>query len=320
MQPDLTLSVISAGSLDLLLPCLRSVFDNTHTISLEVYLVDNASAEGIAEAVQAEHEGIQILRNECRLGFSTNNNLVLGRGQGRYLMLLNDDTLVLEGALDRMVEFMDAHPQAGAVGGFLLNADGSFQPAYGYFPHPVLEAWWPATNWSHWFVGNRDRPFEVDTVCGAALLVRRQVIAEVGVLDTAFDPIYSEEVDWCFRIKGAGWKIYALPQARIVHYGSQTMNQVVPRKYELLLAHKMRFFHKHAGERAASIYGLALRLSTAFKLAWWSAASLLPFKRQARIERRQLHRHLMKQIPFLAPALSAAPEPKSDRPQDSPRS
>ena len=122
-------SVISADNLALLLPCLRSVFENTYRVHLEVYLVDNASTDGTAAAIEAKFPQVKVLRNEDRLGFSTNNNMVLRRGQGRYLMLLNDDTLVLDGALDRMVEFMDAHPQVGAVGSHLENADGSLQLA-----------------------------------------------------------------------------------------------------------------------------------------------------------------------------------------------
>lgn len=298
MPPDLTVSLISADNLDLLLPCLRSVFENTHQVSLEVYLVDNASTDGTAAAVEAEFPGVKVLRNEARLGFSTNNNMVLCQGQGRYLMLLNDDTLVLDGALDRPVQFMDAHPEAGAAGAFLLNLDGSFQPAFARFPRPVLEGLWPVGAWSHRLVKGRDHPVEVDSVCGAAMLVRREAMEQVGLLDTAFDPIYSEEVDWCYRVKRAGWKIYALPQSQIIHYGSQTMNRIVPRKYELLLSHKMLFFRKHWGASAASQYRVALALATAGKLLWWTLASLASNNSDYR-DRKELHWHLLKFIPGL---------------------
>ena len=103
MRPDLTLSIISSDNLDLLLPCLRSVFENTHHITLEVYVVDNASADDGAAAVKAAFPRVQVVCNEVRQGFSTNNNIALRQGQGRYLMLLNDDTRVLNGALDCLV-------------------------------------------------------------------------------------------------------------------------------------------------------------------------------------------------------------------------
>jgi N-acetylglucosaminyl-diphospho-decaprenol L-rhamnosyltransferase len=296
MQPDVTISIISANNLGLLLPCLHSVFDNKHSITLEVYLVDNASMDGSASAVAATFPQVRVIRNQARQGFSTNNNLVLNRGLGRYLMLLNDDTLVLDDALDQIVEFMDEHPQVGAVGSFLLNADSSFQPAFSRIPHPFIEAIWPATNWSYRSSRQATEPFEVDSVCGAAMMVRRQVVEQVGGLDVAFDPIYSEEVDWCYRIKQAGWQIYALPQARIVHFGSQTMSHIVPRMYELLLSHKTLFFRKHRGPLAASVYKLTLGLSTTVKLVAWTLMTLLQQDRQASKEKMQLHWYLLKRI------------------------
>jgi hypothetical protein len=299
MRPDLTVSLISADNLDLFLPCLRSVFESTHHITLEIYVVDNASTDGTAAAVEAEFPQVKVIRNQVRQGFSTNNNKVLRQGRGRYLMLLNDDTLVLDGALDRMVEFMDAQPQVGAVGGFLLNPDGSFQPAFARFPHPIVEAFWAANNWSYRSARRDATPFEVDRVCGAAMLVRRKVIEQVGVLDIAFDPIYSEEVDWCYRIRQAGWQIYALPQARIIHYGGQTMNRVMPRKYELLLSHKLLFFRKHAGEGAANAYRIALGFSTVVRFLGWALVSTLRQGHQASRKKMQLHWYLLKRIPSL---------------------
>jgi N-acetylglucosaminyl-diphospho-decaprenol L-rhamnosyltransferase len=292
-HPDLTISLISADNLSLLLPCLRSVFENTHRITLELFLVDNAANDGTAVAVRAEFPQVKIIRNATRQGFSTNNNLVLHQGRGRYLMLLNDDTLVLDNVLDDMVAFMDAHPEAGAVGSYLLNPDRSLQAAFADFPQPVLEAIRPATNWTLSKAKQQHEPLEVDSVCGAAMLVRREVIDQVGILDTAFDPIYSEEVDWCYRIKHAGWKIYSLPSSKIIHYGSVTMNRAVPRKYELLLSHKTLFFRKHMGWPAADVYRVTLGLTTAVKVVWWTARSLAS-KQYA--ERRELHWHLLQRI------------------------
>ncbi len=292
-RPDLTISLISADNLKLLLPCLRSVFENTHRITLEVFLVDNASKDATAAVVQAEFPQVHMIRNATRQGFSTNNNLVLRQGQGRYLILLNDDTLILDSVMDDMVAFMDTHPEAGAVGSYLLNPDHSLQAAFADFPRPVLEAIRPATNWTLRKAQQQCEPFEVDSVCGAAMLVRREVIDQVGILDTAFDPIYSEEVDWCYRIKQAGWRIYSLPRSRVIHYGSVTMNRGVPRKYELLLSHKLLFFRKHMGRTAVNIYRATLGLTTAFKVVWWTCRSLVD---QRYAERRALHWYLLKRI------------------------
>jgi GT2 family glycosyltransferase len=130
-------------------------------------------------------------------------------------------------------------------------------------------------------------------VCGAAMLVRREVADQIGILDTAFDPIYSEEVDWCYRIKQAGWRIYALPQSRIIHYGSVTMNRAVPRKYELLLSHKVLFFRKHMGTLAANVYRTSLGVMTAGKVVWWSIRTVLNTRYA---ELRDLHWYLLRRI------------------------
>ena len=295
--PDLTVSLVSSDNIELLLPCLRSVFEATHHVTLEVFLVDNASSEPLAAVIEQEFPHVQVLRNEQRLGFSSNNNMVLKRGRGRYLMLLNDDTLVLDGALDTLVEFMDKTPQAGVVGSFLQNPDGSFQPAFARFPRPLREAIYPSTNWAHWGRAQATIPFEVDSVCGAALLVRREVFEQVGGLDPAFDPIYSEEVDWCYRIKSAGWRIFTVPQSQIIHYGSYTMNRVVPQKYELLLSHKFYFFRKHKGERAALVYRSVLWLTTLVKVGWWAALSLVRPRCEQCKGKTHLHVYLLKRIP-----------------------
>jgi len=299
MQPDLTVSVISADNRGLLLPCLDSLYHSTHNITLEVWLVDNASTDGTTAAVEAAFPQVKIIRNKTRRGFSTNNNLVLNQGLGRYFILLNDDTLVRDGALDQLIEFMDAHPEVGAVSGAQVNPNGSLQHAFGRFPNPLLEGLWPPAKWSPLLVQRREEPFEVDWVCGAAMLVRREIIEQVGVLDAAFDPIYSEEVDWCYRIKQAGWKVFLLPHAQIIHYGGQTMNRVMPRKYELLLSHKALFFRKHRGNTAARLYKTALVFSTAAKLSWWAVRALVQGRGFGSSERRDLHWHVLRRIPAL---------------------
>jgi GT2 family glycosyltransferase len=258
--------------------------------------VDNASGDDSVFLIRERYPQVKIIRNTERQGFSTNNNLVLELGQGRYLMLLNDDTLVVEGALDRLVEYMAQHQAVGAVGAQLLNPDGSIQPYRARFPHPVLEAIYPATNWSYRAFPSKESR-DVDSVCGAALMVRREVYEAIGGLDTTFDPIYSEEVDWCYRIRKAGWRIVALPTAQVIHYGSYTMNRVVVRKYELLLSHKALFFRKHYGSTSAEIYKSVLRLTTYAKVVGWSLVAFLRRGCHTCRERQRLHQGILQKIP-----------------------
>lgn len=276
-QPiDLTVSIVSADNLDLLLPCLESVFKNTHHTTLEVYLVDNASTDDTATVVTQKFPQVKVIHNSQRLGFSTNNNLVLCQGQGRYLLLLNDDTLVVDGALDTLVAFADTHPEIGVVGSFLLNPDLSFQPAFSRFPSPWIEGFWSTSAFFPRLRSKATTPFEVDTVCGAALIIRRETMEQVGLLDTQFDPIYAEETDWCYRVKKAGWKVYTHPKAQIVHYGGQTMNRTPEHKLELLQGHKVLFFRKHYSKLAAPFFKIVLWVSSFLKAliymtVWWKS-------------------------------------------------
>jgi N-acetylglucosaminyl-diphospho-decaprenol L-rhamnosyltransferase len=291
VPPDLTISVISADNLELLLPCLRSVFKNTHTVALEVYVVDNASADGTADAVEAEFPQVRVIQNKTRLGFSTNNNLVLRQGCGRYLMLLNDDTLVLDGAFDGMIKFMDAQPEAGAVGSSYLNADFTYQQSFSPFPNPWYEGLWSAVDLLYRFRKRPpDKPIQVDCVSGACMMVRASAAGEVGFLDTDFDPIYCEETDWLYRIRKAGWLVYTLPDAKVVHYGGQTMKRIPLRRAELLQSHKALFFRKHYGRWATWFFKGCLILSGLAKAFLWSMR--IPLDKTAAANKVREHLHV----------------------------
>ena len=293
--PDLTVSIISADNLDLLLPCLRSVFEATHRITLDVFVVDNASTDGTAEAVMAEFPQVKVIRNAQRLGFSTNNNLVLRQGQGRYLMLLNDDTVVLDGALDELVAFMDAHPEAGAVGSYLLNPDCSLQVAFADFPQPVMEAIRPATSWTLHKARREHEPFEVDSVCGAAMLVRREVIEQVGFWTPPSTP--STRRKWIGATASSRAVAHlCAAQSRIIHYGSVTMNRAVPRKYELLLSHKCCCFASTGQSGSQRLSGDPWLDDRQSKWIWWTRRSLVD---QRYAEPRTLHWYLLKRVPRL---------------------
>lgn len=296
-EPDITISIINTNNRQMTLDCLRSVFANTHQATFEVYVVDNACTDGSAEAIQAEFPQVHLIRNERKLGFSTNNNLVFSRATGRYLMLLNDDTVVQDGAFDQMVAFMDAHPEAGACGANLLNPDGTRQQACDYPPHPLYDALRPISTWLRPMRCDSHQPSKVGSVCGACMLVRCEVANQVGLLDTDFDPLYSEEVEWCHRIRQAGWKIYHLPQAKVIHYGSQTMNRVPLHKLERLYEKKALFFRKHYGHGSAWVFKAALCVSSVAKVLGWIVA--YPFLNQTATSKVAAHWHIARRALFL---------------------
>lgn len=290
--PDVTVSLIGMDHRDLLRGCLDSLFATALRASLEVYVVDNVSTDGTSEMLARDYPQVHVLRNETRLGFSSNNNLVLARAAGRYAMLLNDDTLVQPGAIDAMVAFMDAHPEAAAAGGQLLNPDGSRQMSFCWFPKPILEALHPLTDRWRIVWPTSDGPFEVDWVSGASLMVRHKVLAEVGLLDPAFDPGYSEETDWCYRIRQHGGRIFAVPAARFIHFGGRTMNRVPVRRVELLYSKRALYFRKHNGAAAMWAFKITLWLASIAKLFYWLVR--WPFNRQEAPSKIALHRHMVR--------------------------
>jgi GT2 family glycosyltransferase len=255
---DLSIIIVNWNTRDLLAQCLESVYAYPPAGDFEVIVVDNASTDGSAAMVHERFPQVVLIENGENMGFALANNQAIGRSHGRHVLLLNPDTVVQSGALDVLVRFLDEHPDAGAAGSMLLNPDGTLQPSC--HPAPTLgrEMWrlahldrlhpvalyrmqeWPA-----------DRPRLVDTVQGASLIVRREVIEQVGPLDDSYF-MYSEEVDWCERIREAGWNVYWVPGSRVVHLGGQSTRQVGTPMFLQLYRGKLQYFRKHHG----AVYGL----------------------------------------------------------------
>ena len=189
--------------------CLRSLYGATHAVTLDIWVVDNATGGALVPEIQAEFPEVRWLFNAARQGFSANHNQVLRQTQSRYACILNDDTIIHDGAFDTLVAYLEAHPRAGMAGAKLLNPDGTLQNCTFRF----------MTLWSE-LVGicllpgplcflktvgsdpaqGRDQPARVDWVLGACIVVRDTALKEIGLLDDALSPIANtEEVDWCFR-------------------------------------------------------------------------------------------------------------------------
>lgn len=229
---DLSILVVNWNTRDLLEECLKSIYSNVHKISFEVWVVDNGSSDGSREMIKEQFPQVGLIENKDNLGFARANNQAIKRSSGKYELLLNSDTLVLENALEIMVDFMARNSRAGICGCRLLNEDGSIQPSCGGFPD-LFTIFLHMTKLNYLYPGNRfSQRFvitdldsnvirEVDWVMGACLMMRRETIEEVGLLDESFF-IYHEELDWCCRVKDAGWKISYLPQAQIIHYRSRS--------------------------------------------------------------------------------------------------
>lgn len=241
---DLTLSIIVVNyrARDFLRACLASVCVLLPA-DAELIVIDNHSGDGSAEMVSGEFPQARLMANAENLGFAKANNQGIREARGKYVLLLNSDTVVRPGALQTMSSFLEAHPEAGGVTCRLLNSNGSVQACVSRHPGPVMLLF-RLSGFSHlvrgdrtrrwlrrylgWLLGSTvrsyldpyvagDSPFEVENISGACFMLRRKAIDEVGLLEESFF-MYFEDMDYCLRLRHAGWKLYYLPQGEIVHF------------------------------------------------------------------------------------------------------
>ncbi|MFN7982736.1 MAG: glycosyltransferase family 2 protein [Vicinamibacterales bacterium] len=265
---DVSIAIVNWNTSALTRACLDALPAATGTLRADTWVVDNASSDDSVEMIRRCHPTVHVLTNTKNVGYGSGMNQAIAASHGRYVLVLNSDTVPHPGSIERMVRHMDDHSGTGAVGPMLLNPDGSFQAGFSDFPTLLSETlcvtgigarvWFK--NYPNYSPERSRAERRVDCIAGACMLIRRRVIDDIGAFDESFF-MYSEEVDWCFRICRAGWDIVYLPDAVIVHYGGQSTRQVREPMYRALYRHKVRFFRKHYG-RAAS-----LTLATVFVAA-----------------------------------------------------
>ena len=271
---QLAIVIVSWNVCDLLARCLQSLISDLDAavIDARVIVVDNASRDGSVEMVRARFPQVEVMASDVNLGFASGNNAglrVLGfgphpssplsqaweRGQGGEVLLLNPDTEVQRGAIAGMLDAMRARPRAAVITSQLSSIDGAFQHSAFRFPglaqlvldlfpvHPRLyesrlNGRYPRRLYQ------AGQPFEIDHPLGAVMLVRREAIRQVGLLDEGF-ALYCEEIDWCARFKEAGWRNYCVPSARVVHHGGQSTSQVKAESFVKLWTARYRLHTKH---------------------------------------------------------------------------
>ncbi len=268
MNSNLAIIIVNWNVRGLLAACLTSVYGSLQRSNLtaEVWVVDNASTDGSIEMVRERFPQARLMANETNVGFAAANNQAL-RGMGfasvkrheqpRYVLLLNPDTEVLGDALATMVRFLDENPRAGVAGAKLLYPDGSLQHSAFAFP-TLAQAFLDFFPLHHRLLNSRlngryprrlyerGQPFAIDHPLGAALMGRGEAIQEVGLLDERFF-IYCEEIDWCLRMKKAGWGVYCVPQAEVVHHEARSTRQVRGEMFAALWKSRYLLFEKHYG-------------------------------------------------------------------------
>lgn len=279
---DLSVIIVSWNVRRYLADCLRSVFAELNHSNLkgEVWVIDNSSTDGTVEMIKDLFPEVRLIVNQSNPGFGAANNQGMqaaDASEPRYHFLLNPDTVVRSGAFGRMVDFMDENPNVGMTGARLVYGDGRFQHSAFEFPRigqllfdlfPV-----PARLYESKMNGRYPRKlyepthkaFPIDHPLGATMLVRRDVAQSTGGFDEIFF-MYCEELDWCRRIHAAGWEIYTVPAAEIVHYGGESTAQVPARSVVDLWESRAKFYRRHHGTLTNKIatyivrWGMQLRI------------------------------------------------------------
>ena len=242
MDPLLSVIVLTWNSADQIEECLRSLETNAGCVSHEVLVIDNASSDDTVARVASNFPAITLMQNEQNLGFAAGNNRGIEQARGRYLLLLNPDTVVHQGALTTMVSYLESHPRVAAVGPRLIEEDGRIQRSCTHYP--AISRVLLAHITEGGYLPTEDGPAAVDALSGAALMVRQDVVKAVGALDPDFF-MYGEDTEWCYRMTQAGWEVHYLPTAEITHLRGKSAQQVPIHTYVRRRVAKLLFLKKH---------------------------------------------------------------------------
>jgi GT2 family glycosyltransferase len=256
----LSIIILCWNDLKVLPECLRSIFNQTRDLDFEVIIADNGSKDGTVEFVRGHFGSIQIIENGANLGFAGGNNAGIRIAQGEYVLILNPDTIIRDGALDKLVAFADRQPETGAFGCRVLNPDGTYQsPArpiptiFGELVAALCLRW--LGRWSEHFLSDIYSGWDGDTKraigyqSGCCVLFRRNLLMRLGGFDERFF-YHFEETDLCFRVWKAGSSILFYPGAEITHFGAVSRGRFPIKNALETYRSAYRFFYKHYGAKA----------------------------------------------------------------------
>ncbi|MCE9614623.1 MAG: glycosyltransferase family 2 protein [Lentisphaerae bacterium] len=275
---DLTIVIVNWNGRAVLQNCLGSIYGASQDLAFEVIVVDNASRDDSVAMMEREFPQVRVIRNRENVGFAAANNQAFDVAQGRYTLLLNNDTLLLPGALADSVRFLDANPDVGALGCRVEFPDRSFQTSCYRFTNlvelfmirllPLGSVANERLNFGRYWGRQFSEPTDVDVVAGCFLIVRRQVIDDVGALDEDFF-MYGEDEEWCSRIKCAGWRIVYFPRATIIHIHRYSSGKVRRAASVAECMSPVLVLHKRRGATVAWAANVILLVATAVRLPAW---------------------------------------------------
>lgn len=281
----ISIVIVNWNTKDFLRQCLKSVHNNFYNKPYEIIVVDNNSKDGSPEMVKFLFPEIRLIQNKNNLGFAKANNQAIRIAKGEYVLLLNSDIEILENAIEILISSMDNDQKIGAMGGMQLSPEKVIQTvAARNFP-TILTEFFVQTNLANWFPKNKlfakgwganfdHRVFqEVDTLSGAFMILRNKTINEIGAFDENIF-MYSEDIELCYRIKKAGWKIVYNPNAKAIHYFNQSAKKFKEFTKGNInikaLQSKYYFFKKHYGKSYAFLFRLMTLATSFFWILFWA--------------------------------------------------
>jgi GT2 family glycosyltransferase len=293
---DLSVVILNYNTREHLRACLASLAAEVSrsAVEAEIFVVDNASTDGSADMVSTDFPWVRVVRSPLNGGFAYGNNLALSRARGEAILLLNPDTTLAPGTIAALLWRLDAHPEAGVIGPKLLRPDGSMHLACRRsFPTPEV-AFYRIAGLSRLFPTSRrfarynltyadpDLALEVDSVCGACLLIRRAVVERIGLLDERFF-LYGEDLDWCLRAREAGWTVRYEPGVVVQHqHGAASRQRALRTTYHFFRAMDL-FYRKHYVHRYHPLVTGAVRTAIYGALALAVCRKLLTAPSQRRV-------------------------------------
>ena len=289
---DVSVIIINWNTKRLLQDCLTSVYERAGDVDYEIIVVDNASTDGSSEMVKDDFRQVILIENTENRGFAAANNQGMAVAKGRYVLLLNSDTVVLDNAIANTVRFADENPQAAVTGCRVLNPDRTVQPTCFMFPSLLnmllsstyLYKLFPKSKFfgrerMTWWYRNDIK--EVDVVTGCFMLIRQKAIQQVGTMDEEFF-MYGEETDWSYRFRQAGWKVMFTPVCEIIHLGGQSSRQKRSKMILQLRGSILLFMKKHNSFLTYAFACLLVALFFFLRVPYWLIRAV--FSRQNKID------------------------------------
>lgn len=258
---DLSVIMVTWNSLRITADSLLSIEKHTNGIAYEVFLIDNGTTkDDTVNVIPQQFPSVRFICNDTNQGFTRANNQGIRKSKGRYVLLLNNDTLQLENALGESVRYMDEHPDVGALGIKHLNNDAarSYQPSHFAFPKPSQDIFGLFRRKKALSTPTEPEKMEqdVDWVCGSYLLMRRECLDQIGMLDERYF-IYDEDIDWCLQANRAGWKIRYWKGASMIHLGAAS-NPLMRDKTLVMFRSHVSYLLKNHGRLWAFLFYLGM--------------------------------------------------------------